>query len=115
LQRRAAAARWAHNSQVAGSIPAGATGFSWERKGLAVMQGFFYLVENINIMSDKVVIVASSFYPKNDDRIDFREIPDLDKLINEGWKIVSVNPVVSHQSTQSGNLGSMQLIIRLQK
>jgi hypothetical protein len=44
LQRRAAVARWAHNSQVAGSIPAGATGFSWERKGLAVMQGFFYLV-----------------------------------------------------------------------
>jgi uncharacterized protein YodC (DUF2158 family) len=68
LQRRAAVARLAHNQKVAGSIPAGATGFSWERKGLAVMQGFFYLVENNNIMADQFkegdVVVLKSGGPK---------------------------------------------------
>jgi hypothetical protein len=65
---------------------------------------------------EKVVIVVSTFYPKSEDgKTDFREIPELDKLLTEGWDIVSVTPVVSQQGSHSSNVGSMQLVVRLQK
>ncbi len=66
--------------------------------------------------NEKIVIVVSTFYPKSEDgKTDFREILELDKLLVEGWKISSITPVVSQQATQSSNIGSMQLVVRLQK
>lgn len=62
----------------------------------------------------KIVIVVSNFGTDRGE-YDFREIPELDKLFNEGWTVSSIRPVVNKGSTNSSYLGSMQLVVRLQK
>jgi hypothetical protein len=65
----------------------------------------------------KIVIIVSNFAIPTDKNgvYDFRETPELDKLLDEGWKIVQIRPVVNKGSTNSSYLGSMQLVIKLNK
>jgi hypothetical protein len=66
----------------------------------------------------KIVIIVSNFAIAKDNTpniYDFRETPELDKLLSEGWSINQIIPVVNQGSTNSSYLGSMQVIIKLAK
>jgi hypothetical protein len=63
----------------------------------------------------KVVIIVSNFTTNTSDDCEYREIPELNKLFEDGWEIDSITPVVNQGSTNSSYLGSMQLIVRLSK
>jgi hypothetical protein len=77
------------------------------------MPSFLYLQKK-TYMAQKVVIIVSNFYSESNTP-ELRELPELDKLFADTWEISSITPVVDHKSSQSSRLGSMQLIVRLQK